>query len=27
VAVPSYTILKILFKEFYSEYKSLFFKW
>lgn len=27
VAVPSYTILKILFKEFYVEYKSLFFKW
>ncbi len=27
IAVPTYTILKILFKEFYAEYKNLFFSW
>ncbi len=27
IAVPTYTILKILIKEFYSEYKDLFVRW
>jgi len=27
IAVPTYTILKILVKEFYSEYKDLFVRW
>ncbi len=27
IAVPAYTILKILVSEFYREYKALFFKW